>query len=175
MHRPTDQPTTHSYLPDYAPSPTPDANLGGDDGTASSPSSSGPLSTGTIVGIVTGSVVAAAGIVGAVFKCLSYRHKKKQASLICHRGGNPAATNTHNQLVQWQPAWQGMPAGALTGNADARATYKRKEFAFAGVRRVKETFELTRQPTPVPTPTPARPASAVLGRGRQPGRIMEEV
>ncbi|ETI21548.1 hypothetical protein G647_07895 [Cladophialophora carrionii CBS 160.54] len=136
------------------------------DGTASSPSSSGPLSTGTMVGIATGSVVAAAGIVGAIFKCLSYRHKKKQNTSSNGGGGqNPATTN--NQLVQWQPAWQGMPPGALTGDADARATYKRKEFAFAGVRRVKETFEVTRQPTP--------PAGAVLGRARGRGRILGEV
>ncbi|OCT45242.1 hypothetical protein CLCR_06058 [Cladophialophora carrionii] len=159
---------------------SPDANPDGDtDGTAvSSPSpsssSSAPLSTGTIVGIATGSVVAAAGIVGAIFKCLSYRHKKKQNTSsngggVGGGGQTPATTN--NQLVQWQPAWQGMPPGALTGDADARATYKRKEFAFAGVRRVKETFEVTRQPTP--------PAGAVLGgaggEGRGRGRILGEV
>jgi hypothetical protein len=56
-----------------------------------------------------------------------------------------------------------MPAGALTGDADGRATYTRKEVAFAGVRRVKETFEITRQPTP--------PAQAVLGAGRILGEV----
>ncbi|KAJ9604378.1 hypothetical protein H2200_011212 [Cladophialophora chaetospira] len=115
--------------------------------------SSSHLATGTIVGIVTGSVVAAAGIVGAIFKCLSYRHRKKHG----------ATNNNNNQLVPWQPAWQGMPAGALTGDADGRAKYTRKQTSFAGLHRTTETFEIARQPTP--------PAAAVLGRGRILGEV----
>ena len=118
--------------------------------------SSSHLTTAQIVGIAIGGVAAVAGIIGTFIAWLSYRRKKTQT-----------ITGANNQVVRWQPAWQGMPAGAFIGDADGRARYTRTQTSFAGVHRTTEVFEIARQPTP--------PAAAVLGRGRIPGRVQGRI
>ena len=135
-----------------------------DTGGSSTPSDKGngssSLSTGTIAGIATGSVVAVAGIVGAIFRYLSYRNKKKT-------GGASGREGNNDQVVRYQPAWQvGLPASVFAGNANGSAVYTRNEFTWtltSGIHRTRETYNIGRQPTP--------PAAIPLGQGRVLGEV----
>jgi hypothetical protein len=131
-----------------------------------SSSSSSKLSTATIAGIASGSVVALAAIIGAVFKYLSWRDKNKKKPTDGESGGggggggSGAAGGNSLEMVLHRPAF---PPAAFEGDANASGEYIVTEVSWKGYRKAK--FKVDRQPTPTPA------TRFVTG----PGRVVEDL